>query len=150
MFILEKIITTKPNPDTKLGIRYSVTPSSGAFIEEVKDGGLFANTTTLEKGQFIYSINGTLTNGLSIENVAKVLQDITDIIVIKTLKKLSYIKRDEVPTFLQEKTPKGGPVSIQTWQTIFDLVQFELLPAISKAKEMDEKFESSMRNLIQI
>ena len=146
-------IVTKPEPNSKLGIVYTVT-SRGTVIENIKNDGLLASTD-LRPGYEIESINGTDLSGLNREEVTAIFRSITSEISIKAKIPVTssaifdvhstsatceiLCQRSVVPSVL-----KAAGVPESSWKLIFDAISTEMIPTTKRAVELDVTYQKEM------
>mmetsp|Transcript_23944 Transcript_23944/g.68809 ORF Transcript_23944/g.68809 Transcript_23944/m.68809 type:complete len:383 (+) Transcript_23944:69-1217(+) len=156
---------TKPVPNSKLGIVYSVT-SRGVVIENIKNDGLLASTD-LRPGYEIESINDTDMLGLDQEEVTAIFRSITSEINIKAKIPIAFhaifgistkvvggdtppratckmlCQRSVVPSIL-----KVAGVPEASWKIIYDAISNEMIPTTKRAVELDATFKKEMDTFI--
>lgn len=143
---------TKPEPNSKLGIVYTVT-SRGTVIENIKNDGLLASTD-LRPGYEIESINGTDLLGLNREEVTAIFRSITSEISIKAKIPVTssaifgistratcemLCQRSVVPSVL-----KAAGVPESSWKVIYDAISTEMIPTTKRAVELDVTYQKEM------
>jgi len=103
-FAILKIVTTKPQPDSKLGFMYKVL-DDGITVASVNDSGIFANTQ-LNKGQEIVSVNGKNVQKMDKDNFRVYLSTIpageVTFIVVDKPKKWSKLGTTLICTAVKE------------------------------------------------
>ena len=156
---------TKPMPNSKLGIVYSVT-SRGVIVESIKSDGVLASTD-LRPGYEIESVNGTAVLDLNREEVSTIFRSITsDLNIIAKVpltsraifsistQRMGYdapprttcemlCHRSVVPSVL-----KVAGVPEQTWNIIFDAISNEMIPTTRRAVELDVTYQKEMETYI--
>lgn len=156
---------TKPTPNSKLGIVYSVT-SRGVVVENIKSDGVLA-FTDLRPGYEIESINGTGVVGLNREEVSTIFRSITsDLNIITKIPLASramfsistqlmgydapprttcemLCHRSVVPSVL-----KVAGVPESSWKIIYDAISNEMIPTTRRAVELDVTYQKEMDTYI--
>lgn len=153
-------IVTKPEPNSKLGIVYTVT-SRGTVIENIKNDGLLASTD-LRPGYEIESINGTDLLGLNREEVTAIFRSITSEISIKAKIPVTSSAIFGISTRVDVDTPpraacemlcqrsvvpsvlKAAGVPESSWKVIYDAISTEMIPTTKRAVELDVTYQKEM------